>query len=32
MLKENRVKRVLDALKEMGLSQMLIVIPCPSTI
>ena len=27
MLKENRVKRVLDALKEMGLSQMLIVDP-----
>ena len=27
MLKENRVKRVLDALREMGLSQMLIVDP-----
>ena len=27
MLKENRVKRVLDTLKEMGLSQMLIVDP-----
>ena len=31
-MKQKRAERIMEALKEMGLTQMLIVDPCPFTI